>query len=170
MSPSIKPKKAIPLFLVALVLACFAISRSAQAAEPSGIQNVSQFNPPFRRSVGLFMDSGVIFDARQFALPAGKTLVVEFVSATTSMPAGEQPILLRISSLEPIRLRATSEQDLLWNFVGPVNGQRDFFIASQQIRLYAVEGELIEIAASRNASEGFASISVNVTGYLVTTP
>jgi ABC-type sugar transport system substrate-binding protein len=108
MSPSIKQKTAIPVFLVALVLACFAISRSAQAAEPSGIQSVSQFNPPFRQRITISMDHGTNFAARQFALPAGKTLVVEFVSAEASLPAGEQPIELQIASLEPKFLRKTS--------------------------------------------------------------
>jgi hypothetical protein len=170
MSPSLKQKKAIPVFPVALVLACFAISRSAQAAEPSGVQNVSQFNPPYRHSFSLFMNEGEFGATQKIALPAGKTLVVEFVSARAELPAGEQPILLRIESLGGLLERETSLHDLLWNFVGRVAGQRDVFIASQQIRFYAVEGELIEISATRNTGEGFFGANVDITGYLVTTP
>jgi hypothetical protein len=169
MSPTIKQKKAVPVFLVVLVLACLAVLRGAQAAQPPDIQNVNEFNPPYRHTFSYRMEPGVNFATDNIALPAGKTLVVEFVSARILLPAGEQPTSLTITSVQESGLD-TSAHDLLWNFVAPVEGQRDLFIASQQIRFYVVEGEHIEISCSRNTSEGFAIGHGHITGYLVTTP
>jgi hypothetical protein len=77
------------------VLACFAISRSAQAAQPPDIQNVNVFNTPFQRVIVVSIDPGSIVNQETIAIPAGKTLVVEFVSATVGLPAGEQVIQAR---------------------------------------------------------------------------
>jgi hypothetical protein len=92
MSPSIKQKVAIPVFLVALVLACSAISRSVQAAQPPDIQNVNVFNTPFQRAVIIGMPDGLLGTDEVVDIPAGKTLVVEFVSVEARLPAGEQLI------------------------------------------------------------------------------
>jgi hypothetical protein len=156
MSPSIKQKKAIPVFLVALVLACFAISRSVQAAE---------FNTPFQRAFGMRLDPGQSGGADQIPIPAGKTLVVEFVSASTELPAGEQPILI-------IEQNLNAWVDLLLNFAVSYHnltlGSRDVFITSQQIRLYATGN--ITIGFIRDVTKGEASTSGHVIGYLVDTP
>jgi hypothetical protein len=98
MSPSIKQKTAIPVFLVAIVLACFAILRSVQAAEPNGIQAVNIFNMPFQRDGFAIIRPGGGFDNVVFDIPAGKTLVVEFVSVFGDFPAGEQATQLSIST------------------------------------------------------------------------
>src|SRR6266480_4168789 len=120
MSPSIKQKKAIPVFLVALVLACFAISRSAQAAQPSDIQNVNVFNTPFPVFLIIGIDPGKTGTGDSVDIPAGKTLVVEFVSVYGVVPAGEQ--LTRLTLTSP----ASGGADLLWNFQASAR-DRDIF-------------------------------------------
>jgi hypothetical protein len=160
MSPSIKQKTAISVFLVALVLACFAISRSVQAAQPLDVQNVNVFNTPFQQifSVELMPDQTAGEDTVD--IPAGKTLVVEFVSARSRCPAGEQLILLELGSNGAFA-------DLLWNFQASTN-DKDFFVASQQIRLYAKHS--LRMTVARDVGVGFGRVNGSVIGYLVNTP
>ncbi len=94
MIASIKQKKTIPVFLVALVLACFAISRSVQAAQPPNVQNVNEFNTPFQREFFIEIPPGLNFGAADVAIPLDKTLVVEFVSVSGNFPAGEHSGIL----------------------------------------------------------------------------
>ena len=162
MSPSIKQKKAIPVFLVALVLACFAISRSAQAAQPLDIQNVNVFNTPFQRLVIVELFPGENLKQESVTIPAGKTLVVEFVSVEAHLPAGEQPI---ICSFTADNLAAIAR--VFMNFQASTS-VTDFFIGSQQIRLYAKDRLIFAIR--RDVGAGKAEIVANVVGYLVNTP
>jgi hypothetical protein len=168
MSPSIKQKKAIPVFLVALVLACFAILRSAQAGQPPDIQNVNVLPPPpppFQRPLDITMESGRTSSSASVVIPAGKTVVVEFVSARALLPAGEQ--LVRFVLFTPDFVHPIGTADLLWNFQAS-NGNTDFFVTSQQIRLYG--RDRLEAAVFRDVGAGTAVIRVNVIGYLVNTP
>jgi hypothetical protein len=152
MSPWIKQKAAVPVVLVALMLAWSAISRSVQAAE---------FNTPFQREFGMRLDPGQIGGEDHVTIPAGKTLVVEFVSAFTELPAGEQPIRLAIES------GFGAVVELLSNFAASGRA-RDVFITSQQIRLYA-RGQ-ITIGFNRDVTTGEAAVFGHVIGYLVDTP
>ena len=168
MSPSIKQKKAIPVFLVALVLACFAILRSAQAGQPPDIQNVNVLPPPpqpFQRPLDITMESGQTSSSASVPIPAGKTVVVEFVSARAVFPAGEQ--LVRFVLFTPNFINPMGTADLLWNFQAS-NGNTDFFVTSQQIRLYG--RDRLEAVVSRDVGAGAAVIRANVIGYLVNTP
>jgi hypothetical protein len=163
MSPSIKQKAAIPVFLVPLLLACFAILRSAQAAQPSDNANVNVFNTPFQRVIVVSIDRGSLDNSQTIAIPAGKTLVVEFVSAIVNLPAGEQVTRLGLAT----RGIGLGNVDLLPNFLASEN-DRDFFVASLQIRLYAKD-ELVA-SVSRDVGAGAGQANVNVIGYFVNTP
>jgi hypothetical protein len=168
MSPSIEQKKAIPVFLVALVLACFTILRSAQAGQPPDIQNVNVLPPPpppFQRSLIITLESGQTSSSDSVGIPAGKTVVVEFVSARALFPAGEQ--LMRFVLFTPGFVNPSGTADLLWNFQAS-NGNTDFFVTSQQIRLYG--RDRLEAAVFRDVGAGTAQVRVNVIGYLVNTP
>ncbi|TMP93663.1 MAG: hypothetical protein E6L08_05070 [Verrucomicrobia bacterium] len=161
MSPSIKQKKAIPVSLVALALACFAISRGVQAAQPPDIQNVNVFNTPFQRFLIIAIAPGLTGTGDSVDIPAGKTLVVEFVSVYGVVPAGEQ--LTRLIVTSPRGGGAY----LLWNFQASER-DRDIFVASQQIRLYARDS--LGVSVDRDLAVGTGVINVLVNGYLVNTP
>jgi len=165
MIASIKQKKTIPVFLVALVLACFAISRSVQAAQPPNVQNVNEFNTPFQREFFIEIPPGLNFGAADVAIPLDKTLVVEFVSVSGNFPAGEHPIELLFFANNPFAGRATAH--LLWNFQASAN-DRDVFVASQQIRLYGKDE--LDVFLGRDVSAGRGVMNVHVSGYLVNTP
>jgi hypothetical protein len=162
MSPSIKQKKAIPVFLVALVLACFTISRSVQAAQPTGIQDVNVFNTPFQRQIHVVVYPGQFGTFEPvFNIPAGKTLVVEFVSVQVRVPAGQQPVLLFETG------DGNGVASLFLNLqLSDIN--RDIFVASQQIRLYT-KNQLF-IGVDRDVNTSYAIITGSVIGYLVNTP
>ena len=160
MSPSIKQKKA-SLFLVALVLACFAISRSIQAAQPPDIQNV--FNTPFQRRLVIDLPPGLLGRGEVVAIPAGKTLVVEFVSVKADFPAGEQPIAFFLETDGGQYIAV----DLFMNFQASAD-DRDAFVGSQQIRLYAKNR--LGLVVHRDVGAGAARIFASFIGYLVNTP
>ena len=166
MSPSFKQKK-IPAFLVALVLACFAISRGVQAAQPPDIQNVNEFNTPFQRTFFFHLINGELeANSVTIDIPAGKTLVVEYVSAYVELAPGEHPVALYfISSFGAGGVRAS----LFLNFQASTNNA-DFFVASQQIRLYVTPGQNLLAHFRRDVDAGFAGITATVIGYLVNTP
>jgi hypothetical protein len=164
MSPSVKQKTAIPVFLVTLVLACFAISRSAQAAEPSGIQNVSQFNTPFQRTFSVGIPPGTDLGDAVVNIPAGKTLVVEFVSVLGTFPAGEHPVVTAFELSNGVRA------NVFMNFQASsiLFCDRDVFVGSQQMRLYAKDQ--LRMVVIRDLTAGAAHINGDVIGYLVDTP
>jgi len=167
MSTSIKQKEAIHVFLVALVLAYFAILLSAQAAQPPDIQNVNEFNTPFQRTFSIEIKHGENRGQADIETPFEKTLVVEFVSMRGNFPAGEHPIDLKVTG----EGGGVVEAHLLWNFQASAN-DRDFFIASQQIRLYENPKRTrgLSVFVTRDVAVGDASISGSVIGYIVNTP
>ena len=165
MSPSLKQKKAIPVFLVALLLACFAISTSVQAAQPPSIQNVNEFNTPFADSFSIRLFPGDCCGDGTIFIPEGKTLVVEFVSVRAPLPAGEQLVVVRFSGGDARGRDATVN---LFMDLQASAFNRDLFVGSQQIRLYATDG--LRYGVQRDVDEGDVLITGSVIGYLVNTP
>jgi hypothetical protein len=168
MNPLIHLKRATSVFLATLVLACFAISGSAQAAQPPGIQDVNVFNTPFQHVFFEQLPPGMFTVSPSVEIPAGKTLVVEYVSADVRLPAGEQPVTLQFASRRPVEGRGRIVS-LFLNFQASTN-DRDFFVGSQQIRLYVSPGQDLSMEFTRDVSAGTATIIATVIGYLVNTP
>jgi len=107
------------------------------------------------------IDPGLTGTGDSVDIPAGKTLVVEFVSVYGVVPAGEQLTRLIVTSPRG------GGADLLWNFQASER-DRDIFVASQQIRLYARDS--LGVSVDRDLAVGTGVINVLVNGYLVNTP
>ena len=59
----------------------------------SGTVAVADAREPFERRVDLSLAAGEPFASFSFSVPAGKRLVVEFVSASVGLPSGQTPLL-----------------------------------------------------------------------------
>ena len=97
-------------------------------------------------------------------VPAGKRLVIEYVSANFQLPSTQAVVELVLQSppgtvshyLTPIRTG--------------VFGTHDLWSASQQLRLYADGGDQVLAALSRTGTTEAVSMSVSISGYLIDLP
>jgi hypothetical protein len=97
-----------------------------------------------------------------FEVPAGKRLVIEYVSGTASALAG-QPLTMSLGLPGGV---------LIYSFLPSKwagDGTRDFFVLSQATRLYADSGPLT-VCASRVGTNGSAPFNLTVSGHLVDFP
>jgi len=100
-----------------------------------------------------------------FTVPAGKTLVIEFVTMTGQVPLGQHVETMEIISVAP-PFGGASHQML-------VNPQPDavdtepIFRASQMVKIYAQTGSTVQALFRRSASNLSATYGVSISGYLV---
>ena len=98
-----------------------------------------------------------------FAVPASKRLVIETVTVTAVVPAGQSP-LVTFSALvngtgEAFRLAVTRQ--------GTFSGD-DVFVGTHSTRFYADSGNsAVQGGVLRNATAGTGQLQIRVSGYLV---
>ena len=106
------------------------------------------------------------------AVPPGKRLVIEFVSANVNMPPGQKPYHTVLYATDPtfgnlrsIHLNATLQGS-------SPGGGFDSYVANQPVRIYASPGEYLAVQVYRNstASTFTDAIADDVAGYLVDLP
>ena len=116
---------------------------------------------PFQQEVEVTIPEGHGGENGFITVPAGKILVIEQVSATGNAPDGQSLsfyVLSRVlpdDTRRPHRLLAVKEEDV----------PNSFFVASQQVRIYAEAVASVRI--SRVGSAGTASATFVVSGHLV---
>lgn len=98
-------------------------------------------------------------------VPAGKRLVIEFISVSGQVPPGQHVEFFHLDTVAgPF---GAASHDLL------VNAQPDavigdaLFRASQQVRVYADTGTQVSVMVRRNSNAGSASYGATISGYLV---
>jgi hypothetical protein len=101
-------------------------------------------------------------------VPAGKRLVIEFLSAVAQMPAGQHLVVCQINTIAPPFGGLTHEL-LINQQPAFVNGDA-LFRASQQVRLYADPGSQVRALMTRDSSQGQALFLATLSGYLVDVP
>ncbi len=98
-----------------------------------------------------------------FDVPAGKRLVIRYVSAHADLPTGQRLLSLRLDTDH-------SGISILHWFV-PVStgniGTRARFAVAQDTQLYADPGTTVEFTAGRSTIGGGGTIHVSVSGYLI---
>ena len=126
---------------------------------------------PFRKLI-LVAGEDVKDALSQFDVPSGKRLVIENVSVRGSVPHGEQVAVgfnYNTGSLSAMH------QDFPVTFLrGLFFGDSfvfgDFFVASQQMRVYVDSGERITALASRERVHGSFRAEFSFSGFLVDLP
>jgi hypothetical protein len=98
-------------------------------------------------------------------VPAGKRLVIEYISGKATLPAAEQ-------KMRSFSIRTTINGNLVYHYVVPTaTGIFNEYVAGQQVRLYADANTLPHICVSRgNPNDGVVSVQASISGYLVDMP
>ena len=100
-----------------------------------------------------------------FTVPAGKLLVIEFVSAAVGIDQGSVPIFSVTTTVNGVPV----SHQLLTNPVGPGGGYAQTYSVSQNMRLYAAPGTEVILYAGRTLG-GRGAMHVSLSGYLVPAP
>jgi len=176
----------VGLFLILLLLGCFAFAPAAQpAARPSptpGPQDVNVVNTPTvsdadnpaRQPFQAYGYEEFIGNLSAYVVittvPAGKRLIIEHVSVIGSVLTGQKLIRASIG---------VGNGDVIFHDL-PISAQgsefggfRDLYIASEQVRLYADPGTQVYYFVARNnyrGSEPEGYTEATISGYLVDVP
>lgn len=126
---------------------------------------------PFQHKATIGIPAGLLGDDALFAVPAGKRLVIEFVSFNVYLPAGQDVTYLWVQINNPSRPDATFYFPATFQASDFVGGQDVYqFVAASPTRLYADPGSTVELAVRRTSDVGEGLASVSVSGHLVNVP
>ena len=141
--------------IVGRVLALALIVATANAVRADAASGVD----PFETSLNGLMAPGTEGLNLSFTVPAGKTLVIEYVSGNCFVPAGQTCVL---SLLTEVNGATTGTQfNVQTDNVGAFGG------AGQQVLLYADGGKVVTLRADRNSATGSATpILMSLSGHL----
>ena len=100
-----------------------------------------------------------------FTAPAGKTLVIEYVSGNCFVPSGQSCVLSILTEVGAAKTGTPFNLDT--DNVGAFGGGNDLWRAGQQVLLYAAGGTTVTLRVDRNASTGSAApIVMSLSGHL----
>lgn len=121
---------------------------------------------PFHREALPFIAPGLLNATdTSIIVPADKYLVIETVSATATVPLGQN---LRV------RIRTTAGGQLGGHHIdlvdrGAFQGMQDFK-GTHAVRFYADPGSMVEISIARNDTLSFVQLNLSISGHLVDMP
>ena len=125
---------------------------------------MSDGGQPFQASTTApFAPNVLVSDVNLVTVPQGKRLVIEYISALGVVPTGQR-VRVNIRIITSGRF-GTHALPLIPQ--GSFSGF-DNFSASLPVRLYADPGTLVSGEASRDAGTGNGSLTLSISGYLVT--
>ena len=147
--------------IVGRVLALALIVAMATAVRADAASGVD----PFETSLNASMAPGTEGLNLSFTVPAGKTLVIEYVSGNCFVPAGQTCVL---SLLTEVNGATTGTQfNMQTDNVGAFGGGNVLWRAGQQVLLYADGGKVVTLRADRNSATGSATLIVmSLSGHL----
>lgn len=165
------------IFLAALLIAALAprATRAVAAAlvqvtnttsSPVPVLDVASKQPFISSCESIF--AGLNFNGCSIAVPLGKTLVIQTVSAHASLDPG-----VRVTDLEVITRNGGASNSIWMNLsfggnFGPGNG--DQLQQSQQVVAYADPGTDVTFVANNTANTTINQLKCTIYGYLVNTP
>lgn len=166
MNSNIHRKITAPLLVIVMSLCGLQI---AEAKVKSTTRVVSADNPafqPYEAFAPVQLSPGQATGMTTFTVPAGKRLVVEFVTLTVGLPPGQH---VSFALINQHALTAT-QQGAFFGY--------DTFVVSQSLRFYAGPGTPnaamfsngVVVQVTRDNSIDFASFNASISGYLVDLP
>jgi hypothetical protein len=119
---------------------------------------------PFQASVEISLPAGTEGQNGFVNVPAGKRLIIEYVSGQAFLPAGQTALFSVIVSLQ-------GQPTGTWHYlestvVGPF-GSQDCFQCGRLVRLYADAGTVVMLRTDRNAPTGGGLSRMTLSGHLV---
>jgi hypothetical protein len=128
---------------------------------------VTSADDPGRRAFQIdqlvLISDGSLAGSRSFTVPAGKRLVIRYVSAHANLPTGQKLNRLTLETVLGVRI---VPHRFVPVFTGP-QGTLDFFAVAQDTQLYADGGSTVLIVATRSDASGTGIVHVSVSGYLI---
>jgi len=128
----------------------------------SPLRVASFVGQPFVAASGPIPQVNSLIEGLVTTVPAGKLLVIEQVTASCVLGAGERLIVLQLK-IGPYR------HALVSSFNGGTSAA-DFYASSQHVRLYAPAGASVYLSANRNDVNGPAQCDGTLTGSLIDQP
>jgi hypothetical protein len=122
---------------------------------------------PFQTSVDLNLPVGAGGQNASFQVPAGKRLVIEYVSGEAFMPTGQKCLFSIFTSLAG---QSTPTRHLLETVSFGKFGAPDYFRTAQVVRLYADPGTGVMLRADRDLTTGTATARMSLSGKLIAVP
>jgi hypothetical protein len=124
---------------------------------------------PFQTGTGLHMDQGVGETGFDFTtVPAGKRLIIDYVSVFGIMPTGEKLVSAEILLIQPDHVSYL--QSFFRISAQGADYFGDYFVASDQVRLYADPGTTVRAHVRRDDASGAAQVSFLISGHFVDLP
>jgi len=120
---------------------------------------------PFHANIGLGMNPGMQYSNFEITVPAGKRLVIESITARTTVPDGQHVILhltTTTSGRDAIHYIALKDQGAFPTFHP--------FVATATIRIYADAETTIRFSAQRSNGTGVANVNVVISGQYLSMP
>lgn len=110
-------------------------------------------------------ENGVV--AYGITVPPGKRLIIEHVSMEADVQAGQVLLIVEAGS----SLGSSKALTLVAVYQGrSQDGVRDWFSASQSVKMRLDAGEIVKCFAMRDSWDGNAGIRINLFGYLIDYP
>lgn len=165
-------KKSISTFCVAVILMMILPALTFAAAQKiKVINNENKFVPLYHIGDKQPFQWGVMnvdFDPTQlgvsvsFTVPAGKCLVIEYVSGMVFVDIGNAVVFSVSTTVDGV----LASHQLVLTPLGPAGGFAKGYTASQSMRLYADSGTKVMVYAG-NTLGGRATMHASISGYLV---
>ena len=127
----------------------------AKSSPPGG--GGAPTSPYFQIQMGISLDQSPVGVA-SFPVPAGKRLVIEYVSASGVVPAG-QSLIYSVSTGSVEHLIPVTQQ--------APDAYAVICVAGQQTRLYAEPGSTVVLGVQRTGFGGSASANISISGTLM---
>lgn len=122
---------------------------------------------PFQASVELSLPPGTEGQNGFVTVPAGKRLVIEYVSGQAFLPTGQKALFSVIVSLQ-------GQSTGTWHYlestvVGPF-GSQDCFQCGRMVKLYADPGTTVMLRTDRDSPTGTGLSRMTLSGHFVSVP
>jgi hypothetical protein len=139
---------------------------------PARLAVAGQCDFKLPNGVGASNDVVRLYPCLVSVVPAGKKLVIEFVTARANLPQKQFPLLLIHASADMMGGGTLGANHQIAFSVGPrTAASRDDFVGTHMVRIYARPGTDLRIETTRGGSvSGEASFIVTWVGYLVDAP
>jgi len=134
------------------------------AANAIPVVNINDAGQPFQASAGMVQSGTNVSTLTVATVPAGKRLVIEWVSMTAQVPPGQHAEIMEITTSSGSG--GASHAFVIHQQPNAVVGDA-LFRVNQSLRLYANAGTQVSALFRRNTGAGTANFHLSISGYLV---
>ena len=142
------------------------LTGNGTSAAPLAVVSDPAALEPFQAEIDFSINDGDAGASGSFTVPAGKRLVIEYASASVSLPLGQ-----RLDFVQVITASASGPTVSASHFLTPVfvtdDNTNSEVAAAQELRLYADPSTTVSVRTARNSLSGPGSAIISISGHLV---